>query len=95
MQIMDVRKIFEKLKSLGVDVSGKIVLARYGGNFRGFKAKFAEANGAAGLIIFTDPKDSGYTKGLVYPDGPYYNESTIQRGSLLTTDFTGDPLNSF
>ena len=86
---------FEALKSLGVDVNGKIVLARYGANFRGFKAKFAEANGAAGLIIFTDPKDSGYTKGLVYPDGPYYNESTIQRGSLLTTDFTGDPLTPF
>jgi N-acetylated-alpha-linked acidic dipeptidase len=86
---------FETLKSLGVDVNGKIILARYGGNFRGFKAKFAEANGAAGLIIFTDPKDSGYTKGLVYPDGPYYNESTIQRGSLLTTDFTGDPLTPF
>ena len=86
---------FEALKSLGIDVNGKIVLARYGANFRGFKAKFAEANGAAGLIIFTDPKDSGYTKGLVYPDGPYYNESTIQRGSLLTTDFTGDPLTPF
>jgi len=86
---------FEALKSLGVDVNGKIVLARYGANFRGFKAKFAEANGAAGLIIFTDPKDSGYTKGLVYPDGPHYNESTIQRGSLLTTDFTGDPLTPF
>jgi N-acetylated-alpha-linked acidic dipeptidase len=86
---------FEMLQELGVDVEGKIVLARYGGNFRGFKAKFAEANGAAGLIIFTDPKDSGYTKGLVYPEGPYYNESTIQRGSLLTTDFTGDPLTPF
>ena len=86
---------FEMLQELGVDVKGKIVLARYGGNFRGFKAKFAEANGAAGLIIFTDPKDSGYTKGLVYPEGPYYNESTIQRGSLLTTDFTGDPLTPF
>ena len=86
---------FEMLKELGVDVKGKIVLARYGGNFRGFKAKFAEANGAAGLIIFTDPEDSGYTNGLVYPEGPYYNESTIQRGSLLTTDFTGDPLTPF
>ena len=53
------------------------------------------ANGAAGLIIYTDPKDSGYTKGLVYPDGPYYNKSTIQRGSLLTEDFTGDPLTPF
>jgi len=86
---------FEMLQELGVDVKGKIVLARYGGNFRGFKARFAEANGAAGLIIFTDPKDSGYTKGLVYPEGPYYNESSIQRGSLLTTDFTGDPLTPF
>ena len=86
---------FETLKTLGVDVKGKIVLARYGGNFRGYKAKFAEANGAAGLIIYTDPKDSGFTKGLVYPNGPYYNPSTIQRGSLLTTDFTGDPLTPF
>ncbi|MEK9613379.1 MAG: M28 family peptidase [Flavobacteriaceae bacterium] len=86
---------FEQLEALGINVKGKIVLARYGGNFRGFKAKFAEANGAAGLIIFTDPKDSGFTKGLVYPEGPYYNESTIQRGSLLTTDFTGDPLTPF
>ena len=86
---------FETLKSLGIDIKGKIVIARYGGNFRGYKAKFAEANGAAGLIIYTDPKDSGFTKGLVYPEGPYYNSSTIQRGSLLTTDFTGDPLTPF
>src|SRR6056300_223389 len=86
---------FQMLKELGVDVKGKIVLARYGGNFRGFKAKFAEANGAAGLIIYTDPKDSGFTKGLVYPEGPYFNASTIQRGSLLTTNFTGDPLTPF
>ncbi len=86
---------FETLKELGVEVKGKIVVARYGGNFRGFKAKFAQANGAIGLIIYTDPKDSGYTKGLVYPEGPYYNESTIQRGSLLTENFTGDPLTPF
>ena len=86
---------FETLKKLGIEVEGKIVIARYGGNFRGYKAKFAEANGASGLIIYTDPKDSGFTKGLVYPEGPYYNESTIQRGSLLTTDFTGDPLTPF
>ncbi len=86
---------FEALKSLGIDLNGKIVIARYGGNFRGYKAKFAEANGASGLIIYTDPQDSGFTKGLVYPDGPYYNSSTIQRGSLLTTDFTGDPLTPF
>jgi N-acetylated-alpha-linked acidic dipeptidase len=86
---------FERLKELGIDIKGKIVLARYGGNFRGFKAKFAEENGAAGLIIFTDPGDSGYTKGLVYPEGIYYNESSIQRGSLLTVDWTGDALTPF
>ncbi len=86
---------FEKLAELGVNLTGKVVIARYGGNFRGFKAKFAEASGASALIIYTDPKDSGFTKGLVYPEGPYYSPSTIQRGSLLTTDFTGDPLTPF
>ncbi|MFO7826867.1 MAG: M28 family peptidase [Cyclobacterium sp.] len=86
---------FEKLAELGIDLSGKIVIARYGGNFRGYKAKFAEASGAAGLLIFTDPANSGYSKGLVFPEGPYYNESAIQRGSLLTESFTGDPLTPF
>lgn len=86
---------FKQLEALGIDTKGKIVIARYGGNFRGFKAKFAEASGAAGLIIYTDPEDSGYDLGLVFPEGPYYNESTIQRGSVLTTDFTGDPLTPF
>ncbi len=86
---------FEQLKELGVETQGKIIIARYGGNFRGFKAKFAEASGAAGLIIYTDPKDAGFTRGLTFPEGPFYNESTIQRGSVLTTDFTGDPLTPF
>lgn len=86
---------FEQLKSLGVSVAGKIVITRYGANFRGYKSKFAEEYGAVGLLIFTDPGDSGYAKGLVYPDGIYYNESSVQRGSLLTVPFTGDPLTPF
>ncbi len=86
---------FEELEKLGVSVKGKIVLARYGGNFRGYKAKFAQDYGAIGLIIFTDPGDSGYMKGLVYPEGPYYDESSIQRGSLLTMPWSGDPLTPF
>ncbi len=86
---------FEQLAKMGISVKGKIVIARYGGNFRGYKAKFAEAAGAIGLIIYTDPKDSGYMRGLVYPEGPYFNESTIQRGSVLTMDYTGDPLTPF
>ncbi|PTM02703.1 MAG: glutamate carboxypeptidase, partial [Bacteroidetes bacterium] len=89
------REDFEKLKNLGISIEGKIAIARYGGNFRGYKAKFAETNGAAGLIIYSDPKDNGYTRGLAYPEGPYFNSSAIQRGSLLTVDFTGDPLTPY
>ncbi len=86
---------FEKLAQMGVSVQGKIVIARYGGNFRGYKPKYAQAAGAVGVIIFTDPMDSGYMKGLVYPEGKFFNESTIQRGSVLTLDYTGDPLTPF
>ncbi|MFC5412052.1 M28 family peptidase [Larkinella bovis] len=83
---------FEQLKAMGISVQGKIVMARYGGNFRGYKAQFAEAAGAAGLIIYTDPADNGYMKGLTFPEGPQPSESIIQRGSLLTVPYTGDPL---
>ncbi len=89
------KKDFEKLEELGIDLNDKIVIARYGGNFRGYKAKFAEQYGAAGLIMYTDPGDAGYARGLTYPEGPFYSESTIQRGSLLTVDWTGDPLTPF
>ncbi|MEB2775256.1 M28 family peptidase [Algoriphagus sp. D3-2-R+10] len=90
-----VKADFEKLAEMGVDLKGKVVIARYGGNFRGYKAQFAEQYGAGALIIYTDPKDSGFGKGDVYPDGPFYNETTIQRGSLLTLNYTGDPLTPF
>lgn len=83
---------FEQLKAMGISVKDKIVLARYGGNFRGYKAQFAQAAGAAGVIIYTDPADAGYVRGLTFPEGPFYSESTIQRGSLLTVPYTGDPL---
>lgn len=83
---------FEQLAKLGVSVKGKIVLARYGGNFRGYKAKHAQAARAAGVLIYTDPDDTGYRKGITFPEGPNSSESTIQRGSLLTVNFTGDAL---
>ena len=86
---------FERLETLGVSCEGRIAVARYGGNFRGYKAKFAEAAGAAGLIIFTDPKDSGWGKGLSYPEGGYAHPSHIQRGSILTVPWTGDPLTPY
>ena len=83
---------FSKLQDLGVDCSGKIVIARYGANYRGFKAKYAEEAGALGLIIYTDPDDAGYRKGLMYPEGGWANETCIQRGSIDTTPYPGDPL---
>ncbi|MHC4164472.1 MAG: M28 family peptidase [Planctomycetota bacterium] len=86
---------YEKLDELGVDLKGRIVIARYGGNFRGYKAKFAEARGAAGLVIYTDPYDSGYFKGLLYPEGGFANAHYIQRGSILTLPYRGDPLTPF
>jgi N-acetylated-alpha-linked acidic dipeptidase len=89
------REDFKILQDMGIDVAGKIVLARYGGNFRGFKAKFAEEAGAVGLIIYTDPANGGFVNGPVYPDGIFSNEHAIQRGSLLTLDYFGDPLTPF
>ncbi len=83
---------FAKLKELGVDVAGKIVIARYGGNFRGYKAKFAEDAGAAGLLMYIDPADSGFTKGAVYPAGTWANDTCIQRGAIGTLPYPGDPL---
>jgi len=83
---------FEQLQELGVDVEGKLVIARYGGNFRGYKAKYAELAGAAGLIIYTDPPSN---RDNTYPDGIQADETAIQRGSLLTLDYYGDPLTPF
>lgn len=83
---------FEKLKALGVSCEGKIVIARYGGNYRGYKARYAEAAGAVGVVIYTDPADSGYVKGEMYPEGGWANETSIQRGSLKTLPYMGDPL---
>lgn len=82
---------FQALEAMGIDLTGKIVIARYGGNFRGYKARYAEDWGAAGLLMYTDPADGGYVSGLTYPEGPFVNESGIQRGSVLTP-LGGDPL---
>src|SRR6266550_5101671 len=84
---------YEALKKLGVDVKGKIAIARYGNSFRGVKAKVAEDEGALGLIIYSDPADDGYVQGDVYPKGPWRPASSAQRGSVQFS-FTapGDPL---
>lgn len=86
------REDFRALDSLGVDLRGKIVLARYGGNFRGYKVLFSEERGAAGVIMFND-KPADHVD--PYPEGPMLNGEIIQRGSVLTLPWTGDPLTPF
>lgn len=84
---------YEALKKLGVDVKGKIAIARYGNSFRGVKAKVAEDHGAIGLIIYSDPADDGYGQGDVYPKGPWRPASSAQRGSVqYLFHAPGDPL---
>ena len=83
---------FDKLKEMNVDVHGKIVIVRYGENFRGVKAFVAQERGAAGVIIYSDPKDDGYYRGDAYPKGPWRPASGVQRGSIgYMFQFPGDP----
>jgi N-acetylated-alpha-linked acidic dipeptidase len=84
---------YEDLKKAGVDVKGKIVIVRYGNSFRGVKAKVAEANGAIGCIIYSDPADDGYMQGDVFPKGPWRPVASGQRGSVqYLFEYPGDPL---
>jgi N-acetylated-alpha-linked acidic dipeptidase len=73
---------FKKLDDLRIDVRGKIVLVRYGKNFRGVKVYIAQQRGAAGVLIYSDPADDGYVRGDKYPRGPYRPDTGVQRGSV-------------
>ncbi|NND71107.1 MAG: M28 family peptidase [Rhodothermales bacterium] len=84
---------YEVLAEKGISVEGKIVIARYGGSWRGIKPKVAYEHGAIGCILYSDPRDDGYFRGDVYPDGPFKNEHGVQRGSVLDMPlYPGDPL---
>jgi N-acetylated-alpha-linked acidic dipeptidase len=84
---------YETLAALGIDVKGKIVIARYGGSWRGIKPKVAYEHGAIGCLIYSDPKDDGFYQGDVYPKGPYRPEQGVQRGSVMDMPvYPGDPL---
>jgi N-acetylated-alpha-linked acidic dipeptidase len=83
---------FKKLEQMKVDPRRKIVLVRYGQNFRGVKAFVAQEHGAAGLIIYSDPADDGWRRGDKYPEGPWRPDSGVQRGSIgYMFQFPGDP----
>jgi N-acetylated-alpha-linked acidic dipeptidase len=87
---------YEELERLGIDVEGKIVIARYGGSWRGIKPKVAYEHGAIGCILYSDPRDDGYFQGDVYPEGPYRMEHGVQRGAVQDMPlYPGDPLTPF
>jgi N-acetylated-alpha-linked acidic dipeptidase len=84
---------YEQLAKLGVDVKGKIAIARYGRSWRGIKPKVAYEHGAVGCIIYSDPHEDGFFPGDVYPGGRYRPDTGVQRGSVMDMPIhPGDPL---
>jgi len=84
---------FEYLKKQGIDVKGKIVIVRYGRSWRGLKPKLAQDNGAAGCLIYSDPREDGFFQSDTYPRGPMRPADGVQRGSVMDMAlYPGDPL---
>ena len=84
---------YEQLERMGISVKGAIVIARYGGSWRGIKPKVAAEHGAVGCIIYSDPRDDGYLAGDVFPEGPDVRADGAQRGSVMDMPlYPGDPL---
>src|ERR1700676_4253173 len=85
---------YEKLDRLGVSVKGAIVIAKYYHSWRGVKPKVAAEHGAVGCLIYSEPKDDGYTVDDVFPQGPMRNPDGVQRGSVMdfASSSPGDPL---
>ena len=84
---------YEILERHGIDVAGKIAIAKYGRSWRGIKPKLAGEKGAIATIIYSDPGDDGYAAGDTYPNGPFKHESAVQRGSVMDMPtYPGDVL---
>src|SRR6202451_1366816 len=86
------REDYEQLDRMGISVKGAIVIARYGSGWRGTKPKVAAEHGAIGCIIYSDPKGDGFFQGDDYPAGGWRPREGVQRGSVMDTDYPGDPL---
>ena len=84
---------YDQLERRGISVKGAIVIARYGGSWRGIKPKVAYEHGAVGALIYSDPADDGFAEGEAFPAGPYRPRDGVQRGSVLDMPtYPGDPL---
>jgi N-acetylated-alpha-linked acidic dipeptidase len=86
------REDYDELDRLGVSAKGAIVIARYGSGWRGVKPKVAAEHGAVGCIIYSDPREDGFFNGSDYPAGGWRPKDGVQRGSVMDTDYPGDPL---
>ena len=90
------REDYEDLARRGIDVKGKIIIAKYGGSWRGIKPKMAEEFGAIGTLIYSDPEDDGYGQGDIYPQGAWKHPTGAQRGSIMDLPTRpGDPLTPY
>jgi N-acetylated-alpha-linked acidic dipeptidase len=84
---------YEQLSRMGISVNGAIVIARYGGSWRGIKPKVAAEHGALACIVYSDPHDDGYFVNDVFPEGPDRPRDGAQRGSVMDMPlYPGDPL---
>jgi N-acetylated-alpha-linked acidic dipeptidase len=86
------REDYEELDRMGVSVKGAIVITRYGSGWRGIKPKVAAEHGALGCLIYSDPRGDGFFHGDEYPTGGWRPRDGVQRGSVMDTDYPGDPL---
>jgi N-acetylated-alpha-linked acidic dipeptidase len=85
------REDYEQLDRMGISVKGAIVIARYGSAWRGTKPKVAAEHGAIGCLIYSDPQQDGYFEGDAFPQGGWRSPDGVQRGSVMDTDYPGDP----
>uniref|UniRef100_A0A8C8J0H9 Aminopeptidase NAALADL1 n=1 Tax=Oncorhynchus tshawytscha TaxID=74940 RepID=A0A8C8J0H9_ONCTS len=83
---------FQLEREMGINVTGKIVIVRYGNVFRGNKVKNAMLHGARGIIMFSDPADYCAPGVQPYPDGWNLPGGGAQRGNVLNLNGAGDPL---
>ncbi|XP_049267291.1 N-acetylated-alpha-linked acidic dipeptidase 2-like, partial [Rhipicephalus sanguineus] len=83
------RKDMDQLEENGVEVEGRICLARFGGAHPVDKCRNCHERGGVGLLVFADPEDVAPLGPLkVYPDTAFVDGSALQRGSLY---HYGDP----
>ncbi|KAM4794740.1 N-acetylated-alpha-linked acidic dipeptidase 2 [Rhinophrynus dorsalis] len=79
-------------RTMGINCTGKIVIARYGKIFRGNKVKNAILSNAKGIILYSDPADYCAPGVEPYPDGWNLPGGGAQRGNVLNLNGAGDPL---